>query len=154
MFQSSPTAEGGRDFAGVVGLSLVSRSFQSSPTAEGGRDTSTSRFPPRLSSFQSSPTAEGGRDPPPRARVRAGFWSFNPRPPLRVGATSSWCSRLPPTTRFNPRPPLRVGATRRAIERAHKTIEFQSSPTAEGGRDLRRRDFPRGSARFNPLAHR
>ena len=38
--------------------------------------------------FQSSPTAEGGRDlgsMAPRWRPRR---SFNPRPPLRVGATA------------------------------------------------------------------
>ena len=36
-FQSSPTAEGGRDTPTVLSASIV-RSFQSSPTAEGGRD--------------------------------------------------------------------------------------------------------------------
>ena len=86
--------------------------FQSSPTAEGGRD-------PRYGSpchrcgrwFQSSPTAEGGRD---ALRLSSPCQdSFNPRPPLRVGATrrSSPSRSTRRRSGFNPRPPLRVGAT-------------------------------------------
>ena len=48
MFQSSPTAEGGRD---VNGSTLIQQTnslkFQSSPTAEGGRDSTRAvRRPP------------------------------------------------------------------------------------------------------------
>ena len=63
--------------------------------------------------FQSSPTAEGGRDIGEReAPPKPG--GFNPRPPLRVGATSQ----------------RRVAFVRGS--------PFQSSPTAEGGRDAGR----------------
>ena len=61
--------------------------------------------------FQSSPT-EGGRDGCHGHR-QLGSRSFNPRPPLRVGAT--------------------VTVVTSAVRESPNT--FQSSPTAEGGRD-------------------
>ena len=46
-------------------LRFAAYAFQSSPTAEGGRDASAASTAVRsMASFQSSPTAEGGRDLP------------------------------------------------------------------------------------------
>ena len=38
--------------------------------------------------------------------------SFNPRPPRKVGATTTRSTSSPALTRFNPRPPRKVGATK------------------------------------------
>ena len=60
--------------------------------------------------FQSSPTSQGGRYAE-YGQVSPRPWSFNPRPPRKVGATrSDPISRLRDTC-FNPRPPRKVGAT-------------------------------------------
>ena len=86
--------------------------------------------------FQSSPTPRGGRYVVAGRGVASGGASFNPRPPLEVGATlvealslrASEAFQSSPTPRggrylaetrpsrddppsFNPRPPLEVGAT-------------------------------------------
>ena len=132
-FQSSPTGEGGRDEGAAasgpipscfnprppvrVGATLSGAwpsthcTFQSSPTGEGGRDQKFASGAANYNLFQSSPTGEGGRDPSRRVR------------------------RAVETRGFNPRPPVRVGATLRALEADHDRGRFQSSPTGEGGRD-------------------
>ena len=55
--------------------------------------------------------------------------------------------------RFNPRPPLRVGATLESPRTAQQALRgtFQSSPTAEGGRDVSgMRCQAANERRFNP----
>ena len=59
--------------------------------------------------------------------------SFNPRPPLKVGATRHHFSPCFNPRCFNPRPPLKVGATRR-VSNMSTSFLFQSSPTSKGGR--------------------
>ena len=58
------------------------------------------------------------------------YQRFNPRPPLRVGATGGTTSRGSP-------PPPAGGGGRDSITIYHAAEDyvFQSSPTAEGGRD-------------------
>ena len=105
--------------------------------------------------FQSSPAIAGGRYLRPPI-LSAPHRSFNPRPPLRAGATvcclifptnvivsilARPCGRalhhtscVPPSMRcFNPRPPLRAGATARAYRDGTDSL-FQSSPALAGGR--------------------
>ena len=79
---------------------------------------------------------------------------FNPRPPLRVGATPPARRRPAPAYRFNPRPPLRVGATPLQPGQRTSYPMFQSSPTAEGGRDRKLCGFGCGFCSVSILAHR
>ena len=122
--------------------------------------------------FQSSPTPKGGRYLPSREIVRS-HCSFNPRPPRKVGATSTRHYSVLRSTRFNPRPPRKVGATmvKQTISRilhvsilAHperwalrygectnmKTLPFQSSPTPKGGRYSARSVGRAAPSGFNP----
>ena len=60
--------------------------------------------------FQSSPTSRGGRYDRGLLSVSS-VSSFNPRPPLEVGATRVETGARKIPLGFNPRPPLEVGAT-------------------------------------------
>ena len=58
---------------------------------------------------------------------------FNPRPPLKVGATwiiRTWESM---TTSFNPRPPLKVGATKPPVATCLDIACFNPRPPLKVG---------------------
>ena len=88
LFQSSPAYKGGR-FATSKVISAANRAFQSSPAYKGGRFQKRKARRTRMhETFQSSPAYKGGRF----ARGRAGYSSpgrFNPRPPIKAGASHS-----------------------------------------------------------------
>ena len=88
-FQSSPTPEGGCDALAISRPNCAQDLlFQSSPTPEGGCDVDSSLpISPCSRSFQSSPTPEGGCDLLPAPGLIDSCLSFNPHPPRKVGVT-------------------------------------------------------------------
>ncbi len=118
----------------VIGPSIAPpyKAFQSSPTPKGGRYHDLPEQGQLLASFQSSPTPKGGRYDCVFIMTLY-YISFNPRPPRKVGATSTGHGSLAFQQVSILAHPERWALRGVTIVRA-EMYEFQSSPTPKGGR--------------------
>ena len=83
--------------------------------------------------FQSSPTPKGGRYAALK-RAPALRRCFNPRPPRKVGATSSAVPHTQSFGKFQSSPTPKGGRYEQALRDLSGHDKFQSSPTPKGGR--------------------
>ena len=148
MFQSSPVHQDGRNIdQGGAGVGCGRVSILARPSGR-AQLRPLPAIADTVDSFQSSPVHQDGRNALRRRLPAGGLTSFNPRPSIRTGATSTrrvcgTCSpkfqsspvhqdgrnrraRLLPADRrmgFNPRPSIRTGATSQPpdmIARSHE----------------------------------
>ena len=87
LFQSSPAYKGGRFLETRGKPGQVVHLFQSSPAYKGGRFMRSATGSGAVRAFQSSPAYKGGRFIPVWSKYLCCDLGFNPRPPIKAGAS-------------------------------------------------------------------